>query len=127
MVDDAELERDLGRATIVYETPDEDLIERTIPNEHAAYFQDHWLVKIDEDEQDHDVVRRIPRERVWYVERSVDEFEDEVETIQSQLQSIADDLRSKVLGAEGNPDDGDGTDSDAHRIDIESDDPDDER
>lgn len=119
--DDLELERDLGEATIVYDTPDGDLVEKTVPNEHVAYFQDHWLIKIDEDQEDHDIVRRIPRDRVWYVERSVEEFEDEIDTIQSQLQSVADDLRSKI------PSGDDSTDNDAHRIDIENDDSDDRR
>ena len=39
MVDeDLELEKDLGAATIVYDDPDEGTVERSVPNEHVAYF-----------------------------------------------------------------------------------------
>lgn len=105
MVDeDLELERDLGEATIVYEEPDEGTVRKTVPNEHVAYFQDHWIVKTDEDEQGNDIVRRIPSKRVHYVERSVEEFESEVETLIDQVQSFASDLRTKIPvggGSEG--------------------------
>lgn len=113
MVDeDLELEHELGQATIVYESPDEETVRKTVPNEHIAYFQDHWLVKSEEDEQGNDIVRRIPSERVYYVERSVEEFEDEVKTIRNQVQSVADNLRSKLPGGD------DDTGGDAHPIEV---------
>ncbi|WP_236035440.1 hypothetical protein [Haloarcula rubra] len=109
MVDD-----DLGTATIVYETADDGTVERTVQNEHIAYFQDHWILKTDED-ADRDVVRRIPRERVHYVERSVEEFEQEVGTLRNQVESLADDVRSKLLGGDER------SEQEAHHIDVESD------
>ncbi len=93
---DLELERDLGEATIIYEEPEEGTVEQTVPNEHIAYFQDHWIIKTDEDEQGHDIVRRIPAKRVHYVERSVEAFEEEVETLVDQVTSFAADLRTKL-------------------------------
>ncbi|SFB93850.1 hypothetical protein SAMN05444422_103143 [Halobiforma haloterrestris] len=94
--DDLELERDLGEATIVYEDPDEGTVRKTVPNEHVAYFQDHWIIKTDEDEEGNDIVRRIPSRRVHYVERSVERFEEEVETLVDQVQSFASELRTKI-------------------------------
>lgn len=92
------VDEDLGQASIVYEDPDEGTVERTVQNEHIAYFQDHWIVRTGEDDEGLDVVRRIPRSRVHYVERSVEEFEEEVRTIRNRVQSAAEDLRSKLLG-----------------------------
>jgi len=109
--EDLELDHDLGQATIVYDDPHEDIVEKTVPNEGIAYFQEHWIVKAEEDEQGNDVVRRIPRRRVHYVERSVEEFEEEVRTIRHQVQSVADTLRSRLLGGS---DEG----SDVHHIDV---------
>ena len=87
---------DLGEATIVYDTPDGDTDEMTVDNEHIAYFQDHWLLRTDEDEEGQDTVRRIPATRVYYVERDVDEFEEEVQTLRNQVQSLANDLGGEV-------------------------------
>ncbi|WP_135533741.1 MULTISPECIES: hypothetical protein [Halostella] len=99
------VQEDIGQATIVYEGPDGDAVERTVDNEHVAYFQDHWIIKIDDEETEEeermegrDTVRRIPAQRVYYVERSVEEFEEEVKTIRDQVQSITEDLRSKLIG-----------------------------
>lgn len=115
MVDeDLELERDLGQATIVYEDPDEDTVRKTVPNEHIAYFQDHWLVKTEEDDQGNDIVRRIPSRRVHYVERSVEEFEEEIKTLRDQVQTVATNLRSRILGG-GEDDD----ESETHSIEVE--------
>ena len=116
---------DIGRATIVYEGPDGDPVERTVDNDHVAYFQDHWIVKVDEEAEaadddagpsrsDRDTVRRIPAKRVYYVERSVEEFEEEVKTLKDQVQSITEDLRSRFLGGES-----DGGDREPHRIEVE--------
>ncbi|WP_290809994.1 hypothetical protein [Halovivax sp.] len=97
MVDeDLELERDLGDATIVYEDPHEGTVERTVPNEHVAYFQDHWIIKTDEDDQGNDIVRRIPSRRVHYVERSVEEFEEEIKTLFDRVESVATRLQTKI-------------------------------
>ena len=70
------MDEDLGQATVVYENSEQDgdPIERTLENENVVYFQDHWLLKIDERDGE-DVVRRIPAQRVYYVERTVEEFE----------------------------------------------------
>lgn len=92
---------DLGEATIVYEDADGETVEETVQNEHVAYFQDHWMVKTGEDEQGRDLVRRIPAQRVYHVERTVEQFEEEVKTLRDQVQSVADDLRSKLLGGQG--------------------------
>lgn len=91
-----ELERDIGQATIVYEDPEDGTVERTVENEQIVYFQDHWLLKAGEDDEGNDVVRRIPDHKVYYVERSVEEFEEEIKTIRNQVQSFADDIRGKL-------------------------------
>ncbi|WP_129114457.1 hypothetical protein [Halegenticoccus tardaugens] len=111
------VEKDLGRATIAYEDPDDGTVERTVQNEHVAYFQEHWIVKAGEDERGRDLVRRIPHQRVYYVERSVEAFEEEVKTLRDQVQSVADGLRSKLLGGESREE------RDVQRIDVESGDP----
>ncbi|NGM69504.1 hypothetical protein G6M89_10890 [Natronolimnobius sp. AArcel1] len=119
--DDLELERDIGQATIVYDEPDEGTVRKTVPNEHIAYFQDHWIIKTDEDEEGHDIVRRVPAQRVHYVERSVEQFEEEVATLVDQVQSFAADLRTKLPVGGGNseqqrvPEDP----PEPHRINIE--------
>ncbi|MCU4741227.1 hypothetical protein OB955_06360 [Halobacteria archaeon AArc-m2/3/4] len=105
MVDeDLELERDVGQATIVYETADESIEETTVPNEHIAYFQDHWIIKTDEDEEGRDLVRRIPAQRVFHVERTVEEFAEEVKTVRDQVESFAADLRTKIPVGGGSDD-----------------------
>jgi hypothetical protein len=95
------VDKDLGEATIVYEDPDDGTVEMQVENEHVAYFQDHWVIKRDEHETGQDLVRRIPAYRVYYVERSVEEFEEEVQTLTTQVQSLAEDLRQRVLGSDG--------------------------
>ncbi|MCT9097829.1 hypothetical protein [Haloarchaeobius sp. HME9146] len=92
------VDRELGQAVIVYDDPDGETVEKTVENEHIAYFQDHWILKTGE-EDGRDLVRRIPIQRVHYVERSVEQFEREVSTLRDQVQSVADDLRSKLLGS----------------------------
>ncbi|WP_254823568.1 hypothetical protein [Haloglomus halophilum] len=98
------MDEELGTATVVYEHPDEGTVERSLENENVAYFQDHWILKIDERDGE-DVVRRIPAERVYYVDRTVEAFEDEVATLRNQVESFADDLRETLLGG-GTDDDG---------------------
>ena len=120
--DDLEIQRDLGEATIVYEDPNEGTVQKTIPNEHVAYFQDHWIIKTDEDDQGHDIVRRIPSRRVHYVERSVEEFEEEIDTLVDRVQSFASALQTKIpVGGSGS--EGDDEPVEPHRIDVESEDP----
>jgi hypothetical protein len=106
---------DRGEAIIVYEDPEEGTVERTVDNERIAYFQDHWIVKLDEDEAGNDIVRRIPLQRVHHVDRSVEKFEDEVKTLRNQVESFAEDLQSTLLGGDDGADRGE-----SHHIDIES-------
>ncbi|WP_251343388.1 hypothetical protein [Haloplanus halophilus] len=96
-------EPDFGSAVIVYEDPADGTVERTVDNESIAYFQDHWIIKLDEDEAGNDIVRRIPLQRVHYVERSVEQFEEEVDTLRNRVESFAQDVQSALLS--GNDDD----------------------
>jgi hypothetical protein len=89
---------DMGKATIVYEHPEEGTVKETVENEYIAYFQDHWLMRHGEDEEGNDLVRRIPLQRVHYVDRNVEEFEDELGTLRNQVESVANDIRSRVFG-----------------------------
>ncbi|MDF9746802.1 hypothetical protein [Natrinema salsiterrestre] len=77
---DTETEPELGTATVVYRTPEEDVERVTVDNDRIAYFQDHWLFAYGTDDDGNDVVRRVPRQRVHYVERSVEEIEDTFES-----------------------------------------------
>jgi len=72
---------ELGQATIVFDGPDGDVKSYEVDNEHIVLFQDHWQVKTGEDEDGNDVIRRIPRNRVYYVERSVEEFQDRIDAL----------------------------------------------
>ncbi|MFC7177061.1 hypothetical protein [Halosegnis marinus] len=110
------MDEELGTATIVYETPD-GTVEKRVENEHLAYFQDHWILKAEEHEEG-DVVRRIPRERVHYVERPVGEFREEVATLRNQVESFAEDIRERVLGGERRA--GEEADDEPTRIDVGS-------
>lgn len=93
---------DLGEATIVYESHDDGPVEETVQNEHVAYFQDHWILKTGEDEHGRDTIQRIPRERVYHVERNVETFEEEFATLTDQVRSFTDELREKLpVGGEG--------------------------
>jgi hypothetical protein len=83
------VERDLGQVKIVYDDPDEGVVKRVVDNEHAVHVRDHWVIRVGEDGEGNHIVRRVPRERVHYVERSVDEFKNTVE-------SMADDLKQKL-------------------------------
>ena len=78
---------ELGRATIVFETPDGEAESFEVDNEFLVYFGDHWQVRTGEDDDGNDVVRRIPRERVYHVERSVEEFQDRLETFLDETKS----------------------------------------
>jgi len=75
---------ELGQATIVFDDPDGETTKRVVDNEHIVYFQDHWQLKTGTDADGNDVIRRIPRQRVHYVERSVEEFQDRVDAMIDQ-------------------------------------------
>jgi hypothetical protein len=97
------VDEDLGTATIVYEQPDGDTAEMTVQNEYLAYFQDHWIVRADDtDAAEPDTVRRIPHQRVYYVERTVEEFEEEVTSLRNEVESFADDVQTKLFGDDEN-------------------------
>ena len=83
------MEADVGTARVVYETPDG--VERVrVDNEQVAFVDDHWAV-VDPGEGDDDTgtVTRIPRERVYRVEREVDE-------LRSRAESLLDEAKSKL-------------------------------
>ena len=84
---------ELGTATIVYETPDGELDEVTVDNEHIAFFQQHWLFAYDIDDEGNDIVRRVPHGRVHYVERSVEELESTFETTVDKAKDKLEDIR----------------------------------
>jgi hypothetical protein len=98
-------ERELGRATIVYEDPDEGQVERRVENDGIAYFQDHWIVRTGETDEGHDTVRRIPHNRVYYVERNVEEFKQEVRSLRNQVQSLASEVKQKLSSGGSDSDD----------------------
>lgn len=89
-------ELELGEATIVYEDPEDGVIETTLENEQVMYIRDHWAIRAGTDDEGNDLMRQIPDQRVYYVERNVEEFEEEASTVKHRLESIADDLREKL-------------------------------
>jgi hypothetical protein len=93
---DLQIDRETGTATIVYDHPEEGTIEQTVANEQIVYVQDHWAFTSGTDENGNDLVRRVPHTRVHYVERSVQEFEEEIKTIRRRVESIADEVRQKL-------------------------------
>jgi hypothetical protein len=119
-----DIDVDMGKATIVYEDPEGGTVRETVENEYIVYFQDHWLLRHGEDEDGNDLVRRIPLQRVHYVDRNVEEFEDELGTLRNQVESVANDIRSRVFG--GREDDTTVDDDRPIEINVESgdDDPD---
>ena len=72
---------ELGQASIVFENENGETEHAVVDNEYIVYFQEHWQVKYGEDDQGNDVIRRIPREHVYYVERSVEEFQDRIDAL----------------------------------------------
>ncbi|MGB9956608.1 hypothetical protein ACOZ4B_09495 [Haloferax prahovense] len=73
-------------------------------------------MKLDEDAGGNDVVRRVPIQRVHYVERSVEEFETEVKTLRNQVESFARNLQLSLLGG---GDDADARTEEPQRIEVE--------
>lgn len=91
-----DLELELGQATIVYEDPDEERVTETVDNEKLVYARDHWVLVAGTDDHGNDLMRQIPRSRVHYVQRNVEQFENEVATVRHRVESLADDLRERL-------------------------------
>lgn len=87
---------ELGQATIVYEDPEEGVVEETVDNEEIVYARDHWMVRTGTDEEGNDLMSQIPRDRVHRVDRNVERFEEEARTVRRRVESIASDLREKL-------------------------------
>jgi len=87
---------ELGQATIVYEDPDDGRTETTVDNEELVYVRDHWMLRSGSDDEGNDQMRQIPRDRVHYVERNVERFEEEAATVRRRVESLASNLREKV-------------------------------
>ena len=105
--EDGVTEREVGQATIVYEDPDGERAEKRVENDGIAYFQDHWIVRAGRTEDGHDRVRRIPSHRVYYVERDVEEFKQEVRSLRNQVQSLANEVRERLSSGESERDEDD--------------------
>jgi len=94
----------LGQATISYEGPEGGIIEQTVDNEEIVYARDHWMVRTGTDDEDNDLMKQIPRDRVHRVDRSVEKFEEEAQTVRRRVESIASDLRERLpmdVGGDG--------------------------
>jgi len=95
-------EIELGQATIVYEDPDEGVVEKTVDNEEMVYARDHWMVRTGTDEDGNDLMKQIPRDRVHRVDRTVEKFEDQAGTVRRRVESLASDLRERIPVDVGN-------------------------
>jgi hypothetical protein len=89
-------ELEFGKATIVYEDQDGDIVEETVDNEMVVYARDHWMLKSGTDDEGNDLMSQIPRDRVVRVDRNVEKFEDQAQTVRRRVESFADDLREKL-------------------------------
>lgn len=87
---------ELGKATILYEDQDGDVVEETVDNEQLVYARDHWMLKSGTDDEGNDLMSQIPRDRVVRVDRNVQRFEDQAQTVRHRVESFADDLREKL-------------------------------
>ena len=97
-------ELELGQATIVYEDPEEGVVEETVDNEEVVYARDHWMVRTGTDDEDNDLMKQIPMDRVHRVDRSVEQFEEQAGTVRRRVESIASDLRERLpvdVGGDG--------------------------
>mgnify|MGYP000633952812 CR=1 FL=1 len=92
MVDELEL----GQATIVYDHPEDGVVEETVDNEAVVYARDHWMIRTGTDDQDNDRMKQIPRDRVHRVDRTVERFEEETRTVRRRVESLASGLRRKL-------------------------------
>lgn len=84
---------ELGTARIVFETPEGETESVTVDNEHIAFFQEHWLFAYDVDDEGNDIVRRVPHQRVYYVERSVERLEEQFDTAVDKAKDKIDEIR----------------------------------
>ncbi|MCU4800106.1 hypothetical protein OB920_06960 [Halobacteria archaeon HArc-gm2] len=89
-------ELELGKATIVYEDQDGEIVEETVDNEMVVYARDHWMLKSGTDDDGNDLMSQIPRDRVVRVDRNVEKFEDQARTVRRRVVSFADELREKL-------------------------------
>ena len=89
-------ELELGQATITYDHPEEGTVTETVDNEELVYARDHWMLKTGTDEDDNDLMHQIPRDRVHHVARSVEQFEEQTQTVRHRVESIAGDLRDRL-------------------------------
>jgi len=112
----------LGRATIVYDDPEEGVVRETLDNEEVVYVRDHWMVKTGTDEDGNDLLKQIPRDRVHRVDRTVERFEEEAGTVRQRVESIASDLRERIPVAGGESDRRERADEEAKTITIEDED-----
>ncbi|WP_225333755.1 hypothetical protein [Halomicrobium urmianum] len=113
-------ELELGQATIVYEDPEEGVVEETLDNEQLVYARDHWMVKMDTDDQGNDLMHQIPRDRVHHVRRNVQTFEDEARSVRHQVENIAKDLQRKLpMGGDGRTRHRGGSQQEPHEIPVE--------
>ena len=87
---------ELGKATIIYEDQDGEMVEETVDNEQLVYARDHWMVKSGTDDQGNDLMSQIPVQRVVRVDRNVQKFEEQAQTVRHRVESFADDLREKL-------------------------------
>lgn len=111
---------DVGQATIVYDHPEEGRIEETVDNEQVVYVRDHWAIRTGTDEDGNDLMRQVPKERVHYVERNVERFEEQAQTMRRRVGSVASDLRELLPAAlVGDEESTDRTDGEPTRISID--------
>ncbi|MFB6140807.1 MAG: hypothetical protein ABEJ26_10275 [Halosimplex sp.] len=95
-------EIELGQATIVYDHPEDGTTEATVDNEEVVYARDHWMLKSGTDGDGNDLMRQIPRDRVHYVERNVERFEEEASTVRHRVESLASEVRDRLpVGGDG--------------------------
>ena len=59
------------------------------------------MVHTGTDDEGNDLMTQIPRDRVHRVERSVEEFEQQAQTVRRRVGSIASELREKLPGDMG--------------------------
>ncbi|MFC7139728.1 hypothetical protein ACFQMA_07730 [Halosimplex aquaticum] len=95
-------EIELGQATIVYEDPEEGTTEVTVDNEEVVYARDHWMLRSGSDDQGNDLMKQIPRDRVYRVDRNVQRFEEEASTVRHRVESLANEVRDRIpVGGDG--------------------------
>lgn len=86
----------LGQATIVYEDPEGGTTTETVDNEQLVYVRDHWAVRSGTDDAGNDLMKQVPRDRVYSVERNVQQFEEEARTVRHRVESLAAELGRRL-------------------------------